>query len=161
MALKVIHLLTRLEKIERDLSEIANLQNSLQENRDYAQRLQESLQEEQLRLRELQNRIHSQVVKNPPPELALALAGTPAESSAPVRSAAPGPVAAFLEPEVILPTERPAQPVRKPPTATPVAAEAASGAPATNAPTSTPPSDANPTATGAGDEDFSFRFIQK
>lgn len=160
MALKVIHLLTRLEKIERDLSEIANLQNSLQENRDYAQRLQESLQEEQLRLRELQNRIHSQVVKNPPPELALALAGTLAENSVSVRAAAPGPVAAFLEPEVILPTERPVASARKTPPAA-AAPEPVSGgaAPATTA--TTPPSGSALTAPSADDEDFSFRFIQK
>lgn len=161
MALKVIHLLTRLEKIERDLSEIANLQNSLQENRDYAMRLQESLQEEQLRLRELQNRIYSQVVKNPPPELELALVGAPAGIPA-ARAPAPGPVAAFLEPEVILPTERPAQPpARKPAAAPTLVAGSAPTAPTAPAAEATAPPAANENATGASDEDFSFRFIQK
>jgi hypothetical protein len=154
VALKVIHLLTRLEKIERDLSEIANLQNSLQENRDYAQRLQESLQEEQLRLRELQNRIHSQVVKNPPAELAAALIGAPAESAAAPRVVAPGRPAAFLEPEVILPTERPEPPARKP-------APATTAAPADRTPPPAAASGPDAGQTGASDEDFSFRFIQK
>lgn len=69
MKLKVIHLIRRLERIERDLEELQNLENSLSPDREYASRLYDSMQEEEIRLSNMKNRILSQVVKNPPQNL--------------------------------------------------------------------------------------------
>ncbi len=68
MKLKVIHLIRRLERIERDLEELGNLQNTIHEDREYAGRLRDSLVEETLRLKKLRNRLYSQIIKNPPVE---------------------------------------------------------------------------------------------
>lgn len=67
--LKVVHLLHKLEMIERDLAEITAMQESLKDDRGYAARLRDSLGDEALRLKELQSRIRSQVIRNPPREL--------------------------------------------------------------------------------------------
>ena len=66
MKIKVIHLLRRLERIERDLEELEQLDKSLQDGREYTSRLRDSLVEESLRLKQLKQRILSQVIKNPP-----------------------------------------------------------------------------------------------
>jgi hypothetical protein len=77
--LKAIHLLRRLERIDRDLEELQQLQNSIQEDRAYARTLKESLSEEFSRLRQFKSRILTQIITNPPPELS-------GEESAPLRT---------------------------------------------------------------------------
>lgn len=67
--LKVIHLLHKLEMIDRDLAEIESMQGALKDDRAYTQRLRDSLVEEAVRLKELQTRIRSQVIRNPPAAL--------------------------------------------------------------------------------------------
>ncbi len=66
MKLKAIHLLHRLERLDRDLEELQLLQNSIQADRAYARTLKESLMEEFGRLRQLKSRILSQVIRTPP-----------------------------------------------------------------------------------------------
>lgn len=101
MKLRAIHLLNRMERIERDLNEMQTLRSTLQDDRDYAGRLRSSLQDETLRLRELQSQILAQVIQNPPAEL-VPESGIPAA----VRAPEPAPVAAAHDapaPEIILP----------------------------------------------------------
>lgn len=97
--LKVVHLLRRMERIHRDMQELENLQNAIRDDRDYADRLKNSLVDESLRLSELKRKILSQIIKNPPdflmsPEHQGSLFN---DNSAPKEEP--------MEPEVILPTE--------------------------------------------------------
>lgn len=71
MKIKVATLLSRLEKIERDLAELERLKESIQDDRNYANRLRASLVDETVRLKDLQGRLLSAVVKNPPESLAI------------------------------------------------------------------------------------------
>lgn len=64
--LRAVHLLRKLETIERDLLELDTLQDRIREDRVYADRLRSSLVEESVRLRNLKSRILSQVIRNPP-----------------------------------------------------------------------------------------------
>lgn len=66
MKLKVVHLLRKLDTIDRDLEELENLQNAIHENRIYSGRLRMSLGEETTRLKKLKSRILSQVIASPP-----------------------------------------------------------------------------------------------
>ncbi len=69
-------MLRRVERIDRDLEELENIQNSIREDRDYAGRLRESLIDESIRLDNLKGRIFSQIVINPPKNLVESLGGT-------------------------------------------------------------------------------------
>ncbi|MCB1140107.1 MAG: hypothetical protein KDK23_15205 [Leptospiraceae bacterium] len=57
MKLKVIHLLRRLERIERDLEELDGMLSSLPMDREYSLRLRDSLIEESSRLKEFKQKI--------------------------------------------------------------------------------------------------------
>lgn len=175
MKLKAIHLLNRMERIERDLDEIRTLRSTLQEDREYSSRLRESLQEETLRLKQLQNTLLSQVVHNPPEDLVREISGSAKTAPAPrrgaVATAAPG-----REPEIILPSggakqrssasietpppaaaekapEKPRRPIPVKASANSAEASTHSGAPKTTA-------KAAPAKTKDADEDFPFTFDQ-
>lgn len=66
MNLRVIHLLRKVERIDRDIEELDALLSTLQMDREYSARLRDSLIEESFRLRQLKQRIHSQVIRIPP-----------------------------------------------------------------------------------------------
>jgi len=66
MVVKAVHLLKSLEQVERDLSELTSLKMTIQSDRKYADRLQSSLKEEELRLEGLRKKLLSQVVKGSP-----------------------------------------------------------------------------------------------
>jgi hypothetical protein len=66
---KAVHLLKSLEQVERDLTELTSIKMTIHADRKYADRLQTSLKEEELRLEELKKRLLSQVVKNPPADI--------------------------------------------------------------------------------------------
>ena len=75
MQFKAIHLLLRLQKIERDLAELSELQNAVQSDRVYARAVRSSLEEEARHLQRLKKDILAQVVKNPPEFLRQTLVG--------------------------------------------------------------------------------------
>ncbi|MCB1303903.1 MAG: hypothetical protein KDK37_06485 [Leptospiraceae bacterium] len=62
MKLKVIHLLRRLERIERDLEELDGMLAGLRMDREYSVRLRDSLIEESARLKEFKQQILTQRV---------------------------------------------------------------------------------------------------
>lgn len=66
MNIKVIHLIRKLERIERDIEEIKNLISTLQMDREYSAKLKDSLIEEYHRLKNLKKEIFKQVVFIPP-----------------------------------------------------------------------------------------------
>lgn len=66
MKLRAVHLLRKLETIERDLLELDTLQDRIRDDRIYADRLRSSLTDEAMRLKGLRTRILSQVIRNPP-----------------------------------------------------------------------------------------------
>lgn len=102
MKIKVIHLLRRVERIDRDLEELDRLRATIQEDRDYADRVRDSLTEEARRLGDLRERILTQVVKDPP---VLEEGSSVASAVLPVAPvAAPaGAEAAGPQPEIIVP----------------------------------------------------------
>lgn len=65
MSLRVVHLLRKTERIDRDLEELDSLLNSLQMDREYSSRLKDSLIDESFRLRQLKQKINSQVIRIP------------------------------------------------------------------------------------------------
>lgn len=65
MKLRAIHLIRHLERIERDLEELRKLDSTLKEDRAYAVRLKGSVQDEILRLEQVQHRLLQQVVRAP------------------------------------------------------------------------------------------------
>lgn len=65
MSLRVVHLLRKTERIDRDLEELDSLLNSLQMDREYSGRLRDSLVDESFRLRQLKQKINSQVIRIP------------------------------------------------------------------------------------------------
>ena len=69
MELKAIHLIRRLERIDRDLEELNSLQQGIREDREYAPRIIDPLLEESTRLKKLKSRILSLIIKNPPENL--------------------------------------------------------------------------------------------
>jgi hypothetical protein len=166
-----------MERIERDLSEIQTLRSTLQDDREYSSRLRHSLQDETVRMRELQSRILSQVILNPP----TALTGlvrkrdgqAPATESANIAFVDPdeAPVVPGRAPEIILPANRGnrtadashATPVKTRPG--PAASEATAGAAASDATTGaggrTPKTGRQDATASKSDEDFDFTFIQK
>ena len=119
MKLRAVHLLRRLETIDRDLLELDTLQDRIRDDRIYADRLRSSLVEEALRLRNLKARILSQVIRNPP-----ALLQNLAD---PVHSVI-GPERAGTDargPEIILPGRSPGAGPERAPTAVQSGAPAA------------------------------------
>lgn len=62
LKLKVIHLLRRLERIERDLEELDDMLSRLPMDREYSLRLRDSLIEESARLKEFKQKILTQRV---------------------------------------------------------------------------------------------------
>lgn len=66
MNLKVIHLIRKIERIDRDMEEIENFLNTLQMDREYSYKLRDSLIEEFHRLKKLKKDILKQVVYIPP-----------------------------------------------------------------------------------------------
>ncbi|GIX41763.1 MAG: hypothetical protein KatS3mg129_1496 [Leptospiraceae bacterium] len=66
MNLKVIHLIRKIERIERDMEEIQTLLNTLQMDREYSKKLKDSLIEEYHRLKKLRSTILKQIVHIPP-----------------------------------------------------------------------------------------------
>ena len=66
MNLRVVHLLRKVERIDRDIEELDALMGTLQMDREYSARLRDSLVEESFRLRQLKQRINSQVIRIPP-----------------------------------------------------------------------------------------------
>ncbi|MBE7437782.1 MAG: hypothetical protein HS115_04935 [Spirochaetales bacterium] len=66
MVVKAVHLLKSLEQVERDLNELTSLKMTIQSDRKYADRLQTSLKEEEMRLEGLRKKLLSQVVKGSP-----------------------------------------------------------------------------------------------
>ena len=69
MELKAIHLIRRLERIDRDLEELNNLQMGIREDREYAPRIIDPLMDESIRLKKLKSKILSLIIKNPPENL--------------------------------------------------------------------------------------------
>lgn len=65
MKLRAIHLIRHLERIERDLEELRKLDSTLKEDRGYAVRLKGSVQDEMVRLEQIQTRLMQQVVRAP------------------------------------------------------------------------------------------------
>ena len=65
MKLRAIHLIRHLERIERDLDELRKLDSTLKEDRGYAARLKGSVQDEMVRLEQIQTRLMQQVVRAP------------------------------------------------------------------------------------------------
>ena len=65
MKLRVVHLIRKLDKIDRDLEELGGLRNRIQEDREYAGRLSESVAEETTRLKRLRSKILAQVIRPP------------------------------------------------------------------------------------------------
>ncbi|MCR9144454.1 MAG: hypothetical protein NXI24_19605 [bacterium] len=175
MKLRAIHLLNRMERIERDLSEISTLRSTLQDDREYTSRLRTSLQDETVRMRELQAKILTQVIQNPPEALARIAA---ADSAAPRPVAVARPALApegdaenmLRPPEIIIPAgggkskgdskgdsksqasggSRPARDNAKP---------SASGRPAKNKRGSEAAK--NEGGDQTSDESFNFTFVQK
>lgn len=66
MNLKVIHLIRKLERIDRDLEEIQTMLNTIQMDREYSKKLKDSLIDEYHRLKQLKTTILKQVVLIPP-----------------------------------------------------------------------------------------------
>lgn len=66
MNIKVIHLIRKLERINRDIEEITNLISTLQMDREYSAKLKDSLIEEYHRLKNLKKEIFKQVIFIPP-----------------------------------------------------------------------------------------------
>ncbi len=66
MNLRVVHLLRKVERIDRDIEELEALLGTLQMDREYSARLRDSLVEESFRLRQLKQRINAQVIRIPP-----------------------------------------------------------------------------------------------
>jgi len=64
--LKVIHLIRKIERIDRDMEEIQTLLNTLQMDREYSKKIKDSLIEEYHRLKQLKSMILKQVVHIPP-----------------------------------------------------------------------------------------------
>ncbi len=58
-------MIRKLERIERDIEEIQNLLSTLQMDREYSQKLKDSLIEEYHRLKDLKNEILKQVIHIP------------------------------------------------------------------------------------------------
>ncbi|MFN3604338.1 MAG: hypothetical protein ACK4UJ_06490 [Leptonema sp. (in: bacteria)] len=69
MTLKAIHLIRKLERIERDIEEIHNLLQNLQMDREYSGKLKDSLLEEYHRLKNLKSEILKQKIYVPPESL--------------------------------------------------------------------------------------------
>ncbi|MDW7975076.1 MAG: hypothetical protein RMI35_00810 [Leptospiraceae bacterium] len=65
MNLKVIHLIRKLERIERDIEEIQNMLNTLPSDREYFPKLKDSLLDEYHRLNQLKKEIYKQTVYIP------------------------------------------------------------------------------------------------
>ncbi len=65
MNLKVIHLIRKVERIDRDIEEIQTLLNTLQMDREYSQSLKDFLIDEYHRLKNLKKEILRQTVKFP------------------------------------------------------------------------------------------------
>ncbi len=63
--LKVIHLIRKIERIDRDMEEIQTLLNTLQMDREYSKKIKDSLIEEYHRLKQLKSMILKQVVHIP------------------------------------------------------------------------------------------------
>jgi hypothetical protein len=155
-----------MERIERDLSEISNLRSTLQNDREYTSRLQGSLQDETVRLRELQAKILTQVIQNPPESLERVAAATAparlktqAGRTAPSRSMATEEASSDQRaPEIIIPAGKaggvsPAPRETKPAPARSAKNKRGNAAEATDA--------ANPDDDKAADESFNFTFVQK
>jgi len=64
--LKVIHLIRKIERIDRDMEEIQTLLNTLQMDREYSKKIKDSLIEEYHRLKQLKSIILKQVIHIPP-----------------------------------------------------------------------------------------------
>jgi len=64
--LKVIHLIRKIERIDRDMEEIQTLLNTLQMDREYSKKIKDSLIEEYHRLKQLKSMILKQVIHIPP-----------------------------------------------------------------------------------------------
>lgn len=62
----MIHLIRKIERIDRDIEEIQNLLSNLQMDREYSQRLKDSLIEEYHRFKDLKKEILKQVILIPP-----------------------------------------------------------------------------------------------
>ena len=103
--IKVIHLLRRIERIDRDLEELERLEGAIQQDREYSERLRESLSEESGRLHQLRKRILDQVVRGAPERQAAP--GKPRPKAA--HPTPPPSQDAAGEPEIILPTRRKAR----------------------------------------------------
>jgi hypothetical protein len=58
-----------LERIDRDIEELNNLQMGIREDREYATRIMDPLLDESSRLKKLRSKILSQSIKNPPENL--------------------------------------------------------------------------------------------
>ena len=148
-----------MERIERDLNEISGLRATLQDDREYTARLRTSLQDETIRLRELQTKILAQVIHSPPEKL-IPLAGSrPTRAAAEISPATRG-VSDDSVGEVLRPPE--------------IIVPATSGAATNRAPAANRPAKPKRAATGEaakpgansgnapdGDESFNFTFIQK
>lgn len=65
--------MNHLEKIERDLQEIEELQNRLQADRGYTAAVRDSLENETVRLTDLRARIANLIIKDPPERLSSTL----------------------------------------------------------------------------------------
>ncbi len=101
--IKVIHLLRRLERIDRDLEELDRLKATIQEDREYAERLRDSLAEESRRLHQLRDRILVQVVLHPPDEKTWAAVDAVIPAAV---AGMPPVVERSREPEVIVPRKK-------------------------------------------------------
>ena len=66
MKLRVVHLIRKLEKIDRDLSELDSLKHKIHLDRHYANSINKSLIDESTRLKSLKSKIFAQVIKEPP-----------------------------------------------------------------------------------------------
>lgn len=65
MNLRVIHLIRKVERIDRDLEELDSLLGTLQMDREYSLRLRDSLIEESFRLKQFRQKITSQIIRIP------------------------------------------------------------------------------------------------
>lgn len=65
MNLRVIHLIRKVERIDRDLEELDTLLGTLQMDREYSLRLRDSLVDESFRLKQLRQKISAQVIRIP------------------------------------------------------------------------------------------------
>lgn len=110
MKLKVVHLLRKLDTINRDLEELENLQSVIQEDRIYSGRLRNSLGEEKTRLKKLKSRILSQVIVSPPQESGDHSGSAAINGNGMTARENRGPSAHFQistsRPEIVLPRQR-------------------------------------------------------